>query len=678
MKRLTLTLIVFSAAALFAAGQETDNVSEPVALRGITVATRRVAETGRQEIHIDSAALRESVALSLADVLGFNSSAYIKHFGRATLATVSFRGTSPSHTQVTWNGMRISSPMLGTTDFSMVPGYFVDDARLVHGSSSLTETGGGIGGLVRLGTSARTWLPEGFSAQYVQGAGMWSTFDEFLRVGYGTGRWRVSLRTSYSSSPNDFPFTNRDKKVLVYDDDNKVIGSYHPRERNRSGAFKDFHALASASYDAGRAGRWSLDVWYLSSNRELPLLTTDYSSNAFENRQREQTLRTVASWQRSSPTMAFRARTGYIHTWLAYDYRRGLGGDVFTTLTRSRSRVNTFHAAAGWSWYPFDSWLFTADVDAHRHNVESYDYALGAPGSDVIPGYSRSRMELSASLSAKWRPVKRFGAGVLLRQESFGSKVAAPVPALFADYILLPSIGLTAKASASRNYRFPTLNDLYTIPGGNPDLRPEQGWTYDTGLSSQFTLDGAHTFSASAGWFDSRITDWIQWLPSPKGFYVPSNVKEVHAYGIEAEAAAGIVLPRGWKLDISANYTWSASINCGEPVNDADRSTGKQLPYVPRHSASAVLRLGWRGWELAYKIQAYSERFTMSSNEHTITGHLPGYSLSNLSVDRSLQILGLLWHAKAAINNLFDADYRTVLSRPMPGINVEFFLSLTI
>lgn len=677
MNRIT-AIILLTAAALGAAGQDTDSVPAPVALRGISVAARRVADVGRQETRIDSAALRENVALSLADVLGFNSSAYIKNFGRATLATVTFRGTSPSHTQVTWNGMRISSPMLGSTDFSMIPGYFVDDARLVHGSSSLTDTGGGIGGLVRLGTSARTWVPEGFSAQYVQGVGMWRTFDEFLRLGYGRGPWRVSLRTSYSSSPNDFPFTNRDKKVLIYDDDNKVIGSYHPRERNRSGSFKDFHTLLSASYDAGHRGRWGIDAWYMSSNRELPLLTTDYSSNDFENRQREHTFRTVASWNRTSPFMALRARAGYIHTWLAYDYRRGLGGGVSTTLTRSRSHVNTLYAAAGWSWYPTDSWLFTADIDAHRHSVDSHDNALAAPGSDIVPGYDRSRIELSASLSAKWRPVRRFGAGIVLRQETFGSKVAAPVPAVFADYTLIPAIGLTAKASASRNYRFPTLNDLYTTPGGNPDLRPEQGWTYDLGLSSQFTLDGRHTFSASAGWFDSRITDWIQWLPSPKGFYVPSNVKEVHAYGIEAEAAAGLSLPRGWRLDISASYTWSASINCGEPVNDADRSVGKQLPYVPRHSASAVLRVGWRGWELAYKIQAYSERFTMSSNEYTITGHLPGYSLSNLSLDKSLNLFGLQWHAKAAVNNLFDADYRTVLSRPMPGINVEFFLALTI
>lgn len=30
------------------------------------------------------------------------------------------------------------------------------------------------------------------------------------------------------------------------------------------------------------------------------------------------------------------------------------------------------------------------------------------------------------------------------------------------------------KASIARNYRYPTLNDLYFKPGGNPDLRPRK------------------------------------------------------------------------------------------------------------------------------------------------------------------------------------------------------------
>ena len=65
---------------------------------------------------------------SSSTTLSVSVSIFSKQYGRATLSTVAFRGTAASHTQVMWNGMRINSPMLGMTDFSMIPSYFVDDA----------------------------------------------------------------------------------------------------------------------------------------------------------------------------------------------------------------------------------------------------------------------------------------------------------------------------------------------------------------------------------------------------------------------------------------------------------------------------------------------------------------------------------------------------------------------
>ena len=151
-------------------------------------------EIGIQQTKLDSTVLKENIALSMADVLTFNSSIFVKQYGRATLSTVAFRGTSPSHTQVTWNGMRINSPMLGMTDFSMIPAYFIDDASLLHGTSSVNETGGGLGGAVKLST--RPADADGFGLQYVQGVGSFKTFDEFLRLTYGDKHWQVSTARS--------------------------------------------------------------------------------------------------------------------------------------------------------------------------------------------------------------------------------------------------------------------------------------------------------------------------------------------------------------------------------------------------------------------------------------------------------------------------------------------------
>ena len=51
-------------------------------------------------------------------------------------------------------------------------------------------------------------------------------------------------------------------------------------------------------------------------------------------------------------------------------------------------------------------------------------------------------------------------------------------------------------------------------------------------------------------------------------------------------------------------------------MSPADQSVGKQLPYVPEHSASLTGRLSWRSWAFLYKWAFYSERFTMSSNDY--------------------------------------------------------------
>lgn len=640
---------------------------------------RPMKEIGEQKTIFDSLALKENIALSMADVLTFNSSVFVKSYGRATLSTVSFRGTSPSHTQVTWNGMSVNNPMLGMTDLSTIPSFFVDKASLLHGASSVNETGGGLGGLVRL--SSEPVVNDGFGLQYVQGVGSFNTFDEFLRVSYGKDVWRFSTRVAYSSSPNDYKYINHDKKINIYDDDKNIIGQYYPEERNRSGAFRDFHLLQDVAYDNSRGDHVGLNVWYVNSDRELPMLTTDYGDERdFENRQREQTLRAVASWRYSTENWLTQLRGGYTHTTLNYDYRREVTEGNWTDMTRSRSRVNTFFARGDAERSVGSQWYFNGSFSLHQHFVRSEDKnVITNDGNRAIIGYDKGRIELSASASAKWQPHKRIGMSFVLRQEMFGNRFAQPIPAFFVDALLSQRGNLMLRASVSRNYKFPTLNDLYFLPGGNPKLKSEHGTSYDVGMSFNLPIDWHMPFllSGSATWFDSHIDDWIIWLPTAKGFFSPDNVKTVHAYGIESKTSAALNISSDWLLDVGASYSWTPSINKGERMSPVDQSVGKQLPYVPRHSASMTWRLSWRTWSLLYKWAYYSERYTMSSNDLTITGRLPKYYMSNVSLEKSLSLRLIDLQLKLAVNNLFNEDYLSVLSRPMPGINFELFISLT-
>lgn len=655
-----------------------DEPRRTIPIKEVTVYGRRpMKEIGVQQTKFDSVVLKENIALSIADVLTFNSSIFVKSYGRATLSTVAFRGTSPSHTQVTWNGMRINNPMLGMTDFSMIPSYFIDDASLLHGTSSVSETGGGLGGAVKLSTKPAQ--NNGFGLQYVQGVGSFKTFDEFLRLTYGNKNWQLSTRAVYSSSPNEYKYRNHDKKENIYDDNHNIIGQYYPVERNRSGSFKDLHILQEAYYNSDSGERFGLSAWYINSNRELPMLTTDYGEAAeFDNRQREHTFRGVLSWDHLRSNWKVAAKAGYIHTWMAYDYKRDAGNGIMTSMTRSRSKVNTFYGQADGEYYIGSKWLFTASLSAHQHLVESRDKnIILQQGDKAIIGYDKGRIELSGSVSAKWRPIERLGVSVVLREEMFGTEWTPLIPALFVDGVLSKRGNIVAKASVSRNYRFPTLNDLYFLPGGNPDLKKENGWTYDAGLSFAIGNEGIYSLSGSASWFDSHVDNWIIWLPTTKGFFSPRNIKSVHAYGVEMEADLAVALSEDWHLGLDGTFSWTPSINEGEPMSPADKSVGKQLPYVPEISATLTGELSYRTWSLLYKWCHYSERYTMSSNDLSLSGNLPPYFMSNITLEKRFSLAWADLSLKGAVNNLFDEEYLSVLSRPMPGINFEFFLGIT-
>ena len=484
----------------------------PIREVGVT-GIRPMKEIGVQKTQLDTLVLHENIALSMADVLTFNTAIFIKQYGRATLSTVAFRGTAASHTQVMWNGMRINSPMLGMTDFSMIPSYFVDDATLLHGTSSLNVVGGGLGGAITLATKPAD--TRGFKMQYTQGIGSFWTTDEFLRLTYGDDHWQTSTRVVYSSSPNEFKYRNRDKNENVYDDDKNIIDTYHPIETHRDGDFHDFHALQEVYYNTGQGDRFGLNAWFLTSKRGISQTTVDYGDpKVILHKQRERTLRSVLSWDHLRPTYKVGAKVGYIHTWLGYDYARDKGNGEWAYMITSRSKVNTLFASGNSEFYVGKKWLFSVDIALHQHFAKNQDRnIITQQGDKAVVGYDKARTELSAYMTAKWTPTERLGLSLALREDMYGKDWTPLIPAFYADYLLSKAGNVRAKASISRNYRFPTLNDLYFQPGGNPDLQPEHGFTYDGGVSFAFAKEGRYAVHGEATWFDSYIDDWILWIP---------------------------------------------------------------------------------------------------------------------------------------------------------------------
>ena len=692
MRRYSFTMIMAVAALLGASfsswAQNGWWNNDPSYVTPITeasvVADRSLGEIGQQKTRLDSAAMHLTVSQSMADILTYNSSIFVKQYGRGSLATISFRGTAASHTQVTWNGMKINSPMLGMTDFSLIPSYFTDRATLLHGSSSLAATGGGLGGAVLLETAPGT--TSGFDINAVLGAGSFNTWDGFLKINYGGCRLQTSTRIAATYSDNDFTFRNYNKKEYTYDAAGIPDGSYYPIDTNRCGSIRDLHVMQDIYYKTDGGDRLSLNLWWMTSVRGVPLLSVDYRSGVgYTNQQSENTLRSVIGWNHTGNNLLLSAKAGWLHTSQGYDFARDKGNGSMANMITSRSLINTFHVQAEGKWFAAEHLMLTAQIAAYQHFVKSTDRnalalntgsTAAGTGDKIAIGYDEGRFESSAYISAKWNVTPRLGLAAALREELFGKSLSPIIPVINIDYLITNN--LTAKASASRNYRYPTLNDLYFLPGGNPDLKPESGYSYDAGISFFTARDGKYSLRASATWFDSYIDNWIVWIPTFKGYWTPRNVKRVHAYGIETRAEGKLQMGRDWQLSGSGNFAWTPSINHGDPADWADEAIGKQLVYIPQFSASSLVALAYRNWRLSYKWCWYSERYTTSDNDMaTRIGRVLPYIMNDIVLERRFAMRSAGLSLKLAVNNLFNEEYESVLNRPMPGRNFEFFVEIT-
>lgn len=646
MKRLILCVLCLLVGLGFLRAQEGDSLRTVEVEEIVVRSARSLRDIGIQKSLVSDAVLKENLSASMAEVLAQNSTVFIKSSGRATLATASLRGTAPSHTSVSWNGIELGSPMLGMTDFSLVPSYFVDDGEVYYGASSVNAAGGGLGGAIVLSTSPQNRQQRGI--QYVQNLASFSTHDEFLRFDWGSGGWRFSTRILNSASENNFPYTNYDK-----------IG--HPVEYNANCGYHDLHLMQEVYWDKQPAGDFALKCWYTTSSRGVPRMTVDYGDDELTKAwQDEESLRAVAEWKRSFGGLRLSASAGYDFNTLHYIYKFSAGGGKVSTGVDSRGTTHRGFATTSAEWSIGNELMLAANLKGSLMSVGSRDVAPFVP-----TGFDAERQEVSSFLSARWKPAEWLGVAASLREEWRDGVWSPLIPALFVDATLIPQIGLLVSGSVTRNYHAPTLNDLYYVPGGNPNLRSEQGVSYDVGVESNLERE-RWSFGAKVTLYQSDITDWIMWTPTVKGFWTPENVASVRGRGLESRIKVGVKPAEEWRMELNALFAITSSTN-------ADResaSFGKQLPYIPLYSASAGLLCVWRTWELNYKWRYYGERYTTYTGTSFSGSAVPAYSLSDVSLSRDFTLKNKVrFRLRFEVNNLFDTYYQSVLSRPMPPRN---------
>jgi len=577
---------------------------------------------------IDSISRMQNENRNLADLLSENSSIYIKSYGQSGLATVAFRGTSSNHTGLIWNGIRLSTPNLGYLDLSLVDQNFFDNISIMHGGASTMYGSGMIGGSIHLNNTPAFNSGNKFTAGIQAGS-----FNDYTL----TSRLRLSGEKFYSKTnillhqtDNDFPYSNLKGSTVSME--NAGVKNY--------GIMQDLAMKISEKQDV-QAG-----IWFQYADREIPPTLTMIESNAW---QIDQSFRSTLQWNRNSDRNNQHVSIAYFNTYFYYyDPDAEVDSKIYTQsvigMAEGAYQLVKNGTIFGGLNYQHD------EAEAGAYNTVEHENNLG-----VFTSYRHLFPTLNWQLNLNFR------------QEFLSNGHTPFLPSLGIEGKIYK--GLSAKMSISRNFRAPTMNEKYWVPGGDPDLKPEISWNQE--LSLIFETNADFSVGMAATVFNTMVTDWILWEPEG-AIWVAGNEQKVWARGTETFGA--LRYEKGHftsALTISYSYTKSTQ---EEKLYENDNTYKKQLIYTPHHSLNVKLDFIWKGYGAAL-IQNYTGPvYTTRDNSES----LPGYAVLDLLFNKSFTIKRNEIVIHVRIKNILNTGYEVIQYRPMPGIHFNVGVKFSI
>ncbi|MBE6343895.1 MAG: TonB-dependent receptor [Lentimicrobiaceae bacterium] len=601
------------------------------------------------ERKIDTAIMQRLQTASLSQLLIQHSPVFIKTYGPGGTASASFRGTTASHTLVLWNGLQLNSPSLGEVDFSMIPVFFTDEVSLQWGSKTSANSGG-LGGVVNIANKQK--FNEGLILNVKQTYGSFNTWGSYLTVGYSAKNMIARIKAYRNSSDNDFTYTN-------------IATIPHQEMKQKNADFVDYGVMPELQVRF-KNSLLSLVSWNQFSHRNYPPImpnafnnTKEYADNDFS--------RNLISYKYYWNSGRVELKSAYFHERQDYFLESYTSNGLPVTQINTLNKSDVFRQIVDLQQDLFRSWKLYAKVQYDYESVTSSDYDL-----DRDSDLSRKNRDIISFYAALDGKIYRdLDLRMTLRNDIVDDKSAGFFPTATLTYRMPFVKGLSFNAGYSHNYRNPTLNDLYWYPGGNENLKAENGKTFDFDINYlyenvNFNLD------FRSGLYYSKVNDWIQWVPTNYRYWMPKNVSEVMARGFETHLKVNYNFAL-WTFSVSGNYVYSHTTDESEYAQQYD-ANGKQLIYIPKHHANAFAEVRWKSWNMNYTLEFTGERTTSMNDDEFFAYQLPYYILHHISFGKQLNRFRL----EFKINNLLNESYQTVLWRAMPGRSYEIYLEFKL
>lgn len=571
---------------------------------------------------------------SLAELLAKYSGANIRSYGVSGLSTPSVRGTGSNHTAVFWEGVNLQSPTNGGLDLTLVPVSFVDRVSLQYGGAGSLFGSGTLGGAIHINTLQKQ--TEGFGGRIFQQVGSFGSIYTGLNLHLSHKKVKTGIRGFRNHADNDFSYYNR----------------FTGRHEERQNAGIDQQGLLSEiSVALNEANALSVKYWYQDNDVQIPRSASE--GLASQASQADDFHRVLMRYDNQRGQRTVRLHTALISHKLKYNNGRGSISN-----NRSASWVSEFET----SFKPgVHTWL-DAGINHTYEQAEVDGYAGTNP--------TRNRTAIYASVKTLIAGNLEMALGI---RESYNDNDFSPLmPSLGLNYALTRNIQL--KGKAARSFRIPTFNDLYWKSAGaegNPDLKPELGWSTEMGVAFDNKLDNS-SLGMEATVFSNHIDQWIQWIPKGSSLWTPVNVEKVWARGVEVRGNYLFKVSDQFYCQLWGNYSYTRSTK--EKINEGGngQELGKQVIYTPLHQGKLSLEIFYQDIGFSYGYFLMGKQYVRGDNALA----LEEYGISDISLSYSFRLSErhqFTFLAKA--NNLFNKQYEVRNAWPMPGRNYHLTIA---
>lgn len=587
--------------------------------------------------------------VQVADVLRRFTGVQVKDYGGVGgLKTVNVRSLGSEHVGIFLDGIQIDNAQNMQVDLGRFSLDGLEAVSLYNGQKSLRLQSAkeyASGAAVYLRSSA----PRHDGLRLRLKAGSFGTAVPSVRWDKAIGRVFLRVSAEFTVSNGQYRFPCFDTTLVRKNGDLMSL------------------RLETQLFGKTAGGDWQLHLYSFGSERGFPgpVLRRAQGFPFSAERQADQDLFVQGIWNqdwtgRYATVLRFKYANDYTH------YNTHPEKNPMALPYNLHYRQQSGYVSLAQSYVLSDPWSVDASTDFQYNTLCSDVGQFVEPRRGTFTATLATRLVWpSFRLAAHWvyqgvwDVYKEQNAGGWSRENSFRD-VWMPSFSLF----YAPFRWLEMDAFVKRSYRLPSFNDLYYSLMGNSSLRPESA--FQAGLTLRAKGSG---WSLHLSPYYNRVSDKIVAIPTASQFrWTMLNIGLADVTGLDVK---GTVSRR--MGDVSAQLTLRYSLQQALDHSTPGALTwGNQLPYIPQHSGSVDLELGWQAWTLAWNTSLCGERWSRSAN--TADYHIAPFSLSDvaLSWQRSQYRVGL------QVRNVFGMSYEVVQGYPMPGLNVLLFLEYNL